>query len=220
VLLCCGLRGCGYCSPSCQNLQTASLCGRHTLVKLSPSSSSTSPSPRTPPQTKPTPDLTASPLTRSTPTSLTGAKPLPLRSAQFSFAFVPLAEGRDPSTSVPDPGRLTHPHHSVIRPARTTAPGHSTHPHHPSPALKQLQPSRSPLTCTPSPACPSSRQTELSVLPPVRVSYALYQSQPSRFLTPPQQVIPRPETHTARWTPATRTAKYPRPGFHAAQEVP
>lgn len=87
-----------------------------------------------------------------------------------------------------------------------------------SPETTTAQPS--PLTCTPSPACPSSRQTELSVLPPVRVSSALYQSQPSRFLTPPQQVIPRSETIPARWTPATRTAKYPRPGFHAAQEVP
>ena len=42
-----------------------------------------------------------------------GRNSLLLKSAQFSFAFVPLAEGRDPSTSNPDPGRPTHPHHSA-----------------------------------------------------------------------------------------------------------
>ena len=37
-----------------------------------------------------------------------------LKSAQFSFAFVPLAEGRDPSRLVPAPGRPTHPHSTVL----------------------------------------------------------------------------------------------------------
>ena len=52
-----------------------------------------------------------------------------LKSAQFSFAFVPLAEGRDPSTSNPDPGRPTNPHHSS--PASRRAPIRSCSSHRP-----------------------------------------------------------------------------------------
>ena len=37
-----------------------------------------------------------------------------LKSAQFSFAFVPLAAGLDPSRPVPAPGRPTHPHNPVL----------------------------------------------------------------------------------------------------------
>ena len=37
-----------------------------------------------------------------------------LKSGQFSFAFVPLAAGRDPSTSNPAPGRPTHPHNTIL----------------------------------------------------------------------------------------------------------
>ena len=53
-----------------------------------------------------------------------GRKSAPLRSAQFSFAFLPLAEGRDPSTPVPD----TVPHRT-----RTTP---STHPSFPAPVTR------------------------------------------------------------------------------------
>ena len=59
-----------------------------------------------------------------------------LKSDQFSFAFVPLAEGLDPSTLVPATGSPTNPHHSS--PASRRAPirscsSHRTtsHPHHP-----------------------------------------------------------------------------------------
>ena len=67
-----------------------------------------------------------------------------LKSAQFSFAFVPLAAGRDPSRLVPAPGRSTHPHHStaslpqgtnpILFQSQTTPPNqhrpHLRHTHH------------------------------------------------------------------------------------------
>ena len=54
-------------------------------------------------------DIASAPRTRSSSTSLTGRSHPSLKSDQFSFAFMPLAEGRDPSTSNPVPGRPTPP---------------------------------------------------------------------------------------------------------------
>ena len=56
----------------------------------------------------------SSPRTHNSPTSLTGGDHHSLKSAQFSFAFAPSLEARDPSTSNPAPGRPTHPHHTVL----------------------------------------------------------------------------------------------------------
>ena len=74
-----------------------------------PTALSVSPSP---PMTSPRNsdlDIASAPRTRSSSTSLTGRSHPSLKSDQFSFAFMPLAEGRDPSTSNPVPGRPTPP---------------------------------------------------------------------------------------------------------------
>ena len=62
----------------------------------------------------PHPGDSSSPRTHNSPTSLTGGDHHSLKSAQFSFAFAPSLEARDPSTSNPAPGRPTHPHHTVL----------------------------------------------------------------------------------------------------------
>ena len=92
--------------------------GQHTRVKLSENSDSKSSADGTELVTSftsrgagddsasPHPWAPSSPRTHNSPTSLTGGDHYSLKSAQFSFAFVPSDEGRDPSRLVPAPGTL------------------------------------------------------------------------------------------------------------------
>ena len=116
-----------------------------------------------------------------------------LKSAQFSFAFVPLAAGRDPSTSNPAPGRTTHPQlfsslpqgtNPILFQSQTTQPTSTTPSPSPSPASPR------------HPTCPSSSPRPKPVthpdpvrpaFPPVKVSSALYQPKPSRRPAPARQ---------------------------------
>ncbi len=105
--------------------------GQHTKVKLSENSDCESSSDSTvivklitsrwsvDNSASPHPLDASSPRTHNSPTSLTGGDHHSLKSAQFSFAFVPSAAGMDPSTSNPAPGHPTHPHHPVTPPVLT-----------------------------------------------------------------------------------------------------
>lgn len=160
------------------------------------SGSTLGPHPRTPDETpaKLSPEITVSSLTRRTPTSLTGVKPQ-LRSAQLSFAFMPLAEGRDPSTSVPVTGSPPHPHNSTngLPHGRQSSPVPATVSSlsclsHSLPQGTRITPSTSPSLPT---HCPHLRHS-LAPRHPTCSS-----SRPSRlrpYLFQPQD-HPRPEPH-------------------------
>ena len=158
-----------------QNLQTAGLCGWHSVCEglhkstsgvLADLSKSTLGQHlpgrrcthlRTPDTTQQTQPPERSFTTTHPQNSILahGRKSASHRSAQFLFAFMPLAEGRDPSRPVPAPGRLTHPHDTI--PTSVT-------PSTPSPVLYQ------PQTKT------------LPVLPPVPEPHRLHQIQPRSTL--------------------------------------
>ena len=102
----------------------------------------------------PHPVDSSSPRTHNSPTSLTGGAHHSLKSAQFSFAFVPLLEARHPSRLVPAPGRPTHPPHTVLNSSLSalrlpTCPKHRPRP----PGCLKFRPG--------FPACPTCRALPL-----------------------------------------------------------